>query len=239
MKNMCAMLRRLAGALALSLAAVQAQAIPLSDLLQGGSIEVGDKLFDGFTLLADPIDPLLGDPIDLGAIDVTGIGDGTLGNEYGLHFQTNLTIGSENPDSFDFLDLFFGYFATATAPGQLIAGVTMAAQASALGADAFATVVKEVVDLEAVSLLGAPMEVFSDTLEPDSLTASAGFAPRSSVFVGDNIALFFSAEQGPSEANLVSFEQRFVQISRDVPAPATVLLMLLGLCGLRLFRARA
>lgn len=240
MRALLAITRRLTGALALALAAAQAQAIPLSALLDGGFIEVGDKLFDGFTLLADPIDPEFGDPIDLSAIDVTGIGDGTAGNEYGLRFETNLSIGSGNPDQFDFLDLFFGYTATAVDPTQFIAGVTLAADASATGVDAFATVVKEVFDTNAVDLLGGtPLEVFSDTLFPDLLTASAGFAPRATVFVTDNIALFYSAEQGTSAASLASFEQRFVQVTRDAPAPATLLLVLLALCGLRMFRARA
>ncbi|MDZ7782820.1 MAG: hypothetical protein U5K56_07740 [Halioglobus sp.] len=74
-------------ALALALGAAQAQAVPLTDLLEGQSIEIGDKRFDSFTLLGDPINPELSDPIDLSAIDVTGIGDGTAGNAYGLNFQ--------------------------------------------------------------------------------------------------------------------------------------------------------
>jgi len=224
--------RRLCVVLVFALAAGQAQAVPLSDLLQGGSIQVGDKLFDMFALIPDPTDPEQGDALDLSAIDVTGIGDGTAGNEYGLNFDIGITIGSENPQDTDFLNLLFGYRASVTAPGNQLAGITMAGDLEAVGDNAFVSINKDVFDLQA-SFLGS-LFVGDDTLlPPEQLQDSAAISPLDAIFVVDTIDMFYDAAFGPSVAVLNSYEQRFIQ----VPVPATLALVLLGLFGL--MRARS
>ncbi|MDZ7782819.1 MAG: hypothetical protein U5K56_07735 [Halioglobus sp.] len=109
---------------------------------------------------------------------------------------------------------------------------------AATGSDAFVTVLKEAFDSQPMDLLGGPMEVFSDTLFADNLSESSNIAPNDTVVVGDNIALFFDTSDGPSMASLTSFEQRFSQITRDIPVPATLLLVLSGLFGLRVVAGR-
>jgi len=231
------MFRRVCATLALTLAATQANAVPLSDLLQGGRIQVGDKLFDMFTLISDVQQPIFGDPVDLSSIDVTGIGDGTPGNEYGLNFDYGIQLGSENPQQSDFFAMTFGYQVTVTQPGNQIVGITTAGDLSATGDDAFSYVFKDAFDLLAQDILPGDLQLIADTfIVGDQLSDSAAIAPHDAIFVVDAVQLGYSTFGGASVAALNSFEQRFIQVGREVPLPATLSLVLLGLLGLR--RAR-
>ena len=68
-------LRVMSALLLLVLAAAgTSRAVPLTDLLGGGNLTVGDKLFDGWRLIGQGLIDDTG-AVDLANIDVTGIDD--------------------------------------------------------------------------------------------------------------------------------------------------------------------
>ena len=72
-------------ALALALAASVAQAIPLSNLLNGGSITAGDKLFDNWSFIYQASST--GNLVNTDNIDVSPLNDGGLNPGPGLQFD--------------------------------------------------------------------------------------------------------------------------------------------------------
>ncbi|MDZ7781675.1 MAG: hypothetical protein U5K56_01555 [Halioglobus sp.] len=126
-----------------------------------------------------------GSPIDLSAIDVSGIGDGAVGNEFGLNFSfgpdAGFTIGSET--SADSMSLLFSYRVTATMPGSLINGISLA-DANAAGAAAFVEVLKFAADAAGSGTAAVLMEVFSDTSGTGQPVGIAQRYPGSEIFVG-------------------------------------------------------
>ncbi|MCK9607063.1 MAG: PEP-CTERM sorting domain-containing protein [Methylomonas sp.] len=211
------------------LATGSAQATLLSDLI-GQSLTVGDKTFDQWTIHDDTFSPAN----LISSIDVTGIGDGSAGNEYGLSFTLTspLTV-----TGIDFADLFFGFRVTASA--GLINGVGLGVTGSltasgtnngygaweyvgtseASAADQFA--LDHLVELNAE-------QVWANGAVNGSLVDSGFFGPRSEIFIGKNLYVFSDTD---TEASLSSFEQRFYQ-TNNVPEPSTLLLMSLGIIGL-------
>jgi hypothetical protein len=78
----------------LVLAAASSHAVLLTDLLvSGATIQVGDKIFGNFTWDGT------GGPGSAAGINVTGIGDGTSGNLYGIQFGGGLSqVGTGTSD---------------------------------------------------------------------------------------------------------------------------------------------
>ena len=225
----------LCGATAIALAAANVNAIPLSDLFGGGSIEVGDKLFGNFTELNNELCPEPGcvsGGINTANIMVDGVGDGTAGNEYGLRFSGVNGELTQTGDSF--LDLFFGYSVAVLGGDQVIVGSTMSGTTSTEGEDFLLIVEKDIYESDQTDDL-AFMEIYDDAFDGFMLTDSAGFSGQDAIWVEDNI--FVDGFGG--FAQLVDMTQRFIQ--RDVgqvPEPATLGLFVLGLLSLGLGQRR-
>lgn len=233
---------RLFGSLAILLATANGYAAAivsssLSDLLAGGSIVVGDKMFDDWALLGNDLCPAPGPgcvDVDTSMIMVTGIGDGTAGNEYGLQFTANGDALTQVGDSF--LDLFFGFSVESLDPAQVIVGSTMEADVAIGEASEWIIVEKEIFEFGTGDEL-AFMSIESDSLLMfEDLDASAAFAGQSKIWVEDNI--YVDGLDGT--AQLVSLTQRFIQqATGTAPTPGTLALFAIGLLGAGFARRRA
>ena len=101
------------GTVVLAIISGGAQATLLSDLLNGGSITAGDKVFDMW--FVDPVavsDPAL--EVDPANIDVTALNDGGLDPGPGLHFSiSNGAFDVTGDGIYAFIDYLIGFRVTA------------------------------------------------------------------------------------------------------------------------------
>jgi hypothetical protein len=131
-----------AGALVLAFATATAQAIPLGDLVAGGTITVGDKLFDNWEVFGNNTGAA---PINLFDIEVTGDPGDPLNP--GLIFTAN---NGALAVSLDFLTLNFGFQVTVLDPDKRIKDNTLALAGFSLQ-DPF-----DIVSIEETVCSGAP-----------------------------------------------------------------------------------
>lgn len=196
--------------------ASSARAELLSALLGGGSIQVGDKLFDQFGYLH------LGDMPDAGGVNVVGYTDDQ-GN-FGLKFQGAFLdyIGGSGSDA------LIEFRVTALDPNKLITGVTLAGNPNVIGGTGVMSITETFLPDSPASLSIYDIEPGATKLV-DSVDFLQGFR---SLHVQKDI-LAFAATGIPT---LSHFTQTFRQTA--VPEPSTVALSLVGLVGLVAWRAR-
>jgi hypothetical protein len=235
-------MRKLLLALALTMAAAGAQAVPLSTLLSGGSITAGDKLFDNW-LVGRYDTSIAGKTFDAGNIDVTALTDGGMDPGPGLSFtvsQGELSISGDDLSAY--IDLQFGFRASVLTPGLKIKDNSLRLTGSSLvytadGENDLGVDIKETIGTAVGAADLGDKEVVSrvlDELVTQTLLDSAAFAPQSEIWVTKYIRVW--ALDALDTATLISFDQRFSQIS--VPEPATLALLALGFAGLAATRRR-
>ena len=215
-----------------------AQAVPLSDLLNGREITVGDKLFADWDILG-----LEGQSIDYSLIEVTGTNDPKKG--LGLIFSDVTENGCQLcvDEEEDELYFSFGFSVTVTDPNWRITGNYL----SLIDFDieeygyidivervyAYDPLTNEIGDILCVNQYSCK-EVYAyyGEGEGESTEDVFTFAAQESIWVEKFIYLSSWGER----VQVVSFGQNFSQTS--VPEPATVLLFGLGLSGIYWFGRR-
>jgi len=209
----------------LALAAVSSHAVLLSDLLQpGATLQQGDKIFGDFTWVG---------PTGPAGFTITGIGDGTANNLYGIEIGGGLSqVGTGTSD------WQLGYSVT-IAPGYNYSISDIHQYANFNGSPGSYINITEYAlnapagTVVATSNLGEGVNyAYIDQTDPpgelnDTLVLST---PLQQVWIRKDISL---QTFGPNEYAVVSIiDQRFSQ----VPEPTTTGCFLLGLGALACFR---
>jgi len=225
-------------------AAVGAHAMPLTDLLNGGSITAGDKLFDQWQLVSyTTSEP--NRTFNAGNIDVQALNDGGLKPGPGLRFTASSNeLAVTGDGTYAFLDLMLGFHVSALNLALLIEDNSLWLNDWYLswladGSNDLGVYIRETVGtapgLDDLGVKNVERSLLDDVLSPDSkLFDSAVFPPQSQIWVTKNI-LVWSVDPTDTAA-LTGFDQRFSQTA--VPEPSTFLLLGAGLGGLALLRRK-
>jgi len=220
MKKLLALL----GALALALAGEPAVAVPLSDLLDGGTITVGDKIFFDWTLNSlVATDPTL--VPDLSRIEVLPLSDQPANP--GLRFEANaqLQVVDDN-----FLDLDFSFRVLTLRPGLLIHDNSLELSEFEFGGDGGVIAIVENVFNQSGGELARTFVQADNLFGIFELFDDATFPLQSALLVDKDI--FLAGDFFGDIVRLDALEQRFSQ----VPTPWTLVLLILGLAAATLHR---
>jgi hypothetical protein len=221
------------GALALVLvAAGAAQAISLTALLGGGSIQVNDKLFDDWQVIFEDTSDF--HAVNTDNIEVSGLVDGGLDPGPGLQFDIlNNEFDVTGDGLYAYTDFSFGFHVSVLDPLYKIKDNSLRLESASLLniTDDLGMYILEDITDAAGNLLGTKNVEFSQLVGvggTSDLTDTAEFDPQSEIWVTKNI-LVWATDPGET-ASLGRFSQRFSQV--PIPEPSTWWLMGLGLVGL-------
>jgi len=229
------------GVLAFVLAAAGVSyAVPLSDLLNGGSITAGDKLFDNWTYTYDTSDPSRS--FNAANIEVTALTGGGLNPGPGLSFfASNNELLVAGDGVYAFVDLMFGFRVSVLDPGYKIKdnSLTLTTADVAPSGDNGSYIMETIGTAPMASNLGTNNVEYS-WLDPSfngpgliaNISSYANFAPQSEVWVTNNILVW--ASDTTEMAGVGLFEQRFSQVPAGLPEPGMLALLALG--GVALLR---
>ncbi len=194
--------------------------VGLDTLLGGGSVQVGDKLFESFTY------NFTGDMPDAAGVNVIPIID-SMGN-YGIRFQGAFvdlasTVGGS--------DALVSFQVTATAPGFVISEAHLAGNPTLLGTSGSISVT-ETFDFDP----NLRIIIFDDESGGTQSTDSAIVPNLETIAVTKDILAIAVGQAGQSTVTMSFIDQTFAQI----PEPGTLLLLLgSGLPVLAIFRRRS
>jgi hypothetical protein len=232
-------MRNLLMCLVLSTMSLNIQATLLTDLLNGQSITAGDKLFDQWDVLFEDSS---GTSVNTDNIDVTALNDGGLDPGPGLRFDIlNDEFLVAGDDTYAFLDFMFGFRVTVLDPDLLVKDNSLSLTDGTLSnpSSIASMFIAENIYADGTlnDLLGDKNVEFSEVfgVQTVKIFDSAAFNPRNSIYVTKNI-LMEAWDVGES-ANLLSFEQRFSQVTR-VPEPASLWMLAAGLVMIGVRRKR-
>jgi len=207
-----------------------AQAVPLTDLLNGGSITIGDKLFDDWTAILESTSD--GHTVDTDNIDVTALADN--GSGYGLQFDIlNDEFFVQGDDLYAYTNFSFGFHVSVLDPAYQIndASLELLQYGTARRPDGTNDIGSYILEnigtaslLDDLGVIDAEHSVLDEVVFTDP-GGSVNFDPQSEIWVTKN--LFVWATDSTDNAHLDSFNQRFSQVR--VPEPSTWLLTGLGL----------
>ena len=202
----------------LLLSTTAAQAVPLADLFNGGSITAGDKLFDSWQLLFYDSSEV-GRTLNAGNIDVEPLTTG----DFGLSFRaSNSELRVEGDGDYAYLDLMFGFRVSVLDPAWRITDATLTqVDGLYLYANDGSVDVGMYIDEQIGSALeqddwGRLSAEFSqlNDVQFSVLNSVLNVSPLSEVWVTKNI-LVWAVDQD-DYANLNGFEQRFSQTQRSL-----------------------
>ncbi|MCK4850466.1 MAG: PEP-CTERM sorting domain-containing protein [Phycisphaerae bacterium] len=206
---------------------IQAGLTTLADLLPGGStpsITSGDKVFSSFRDYNSEVDVTTGtaSPVDPADVYVTPYQDGA--GDYGLKFTSDAFTATGG--TLGFLTEF-DYTVTAGA-GFLICGNTLTIAGTA--ADGGITVTENAYEAGTTDLLATKVALVTPFFEilTDSKTYTSNVQ---AVDVHKNISLYMA--DGSNATNTLT---EFTQTFRQIPEPATLVMLALG--GLALIRRK-
>lgn len=194
-------------------------AVPLTDLLSGGTLTAGDKDFSAFTYMGG------GDNPTASAVNVIPIMDSD--NNFGIRFEASFVDLSTSSGPSDFL---FTYLVTPTGLNQQISDAHLEAIPGSVAGTGFATVSESFVPrLTDVLLNIFDLEPGQSQLSDDEVFATPLGANESIPVQVDGV-LFAGSD--PSQVSWAQIDQTFSQ----VPEPGSVFLLGLMISGLAVWR---
>lgn len=208
----------------------------LFDTQNPGTIQVDDKLFDGWQEILSTVDQQQSDPWR-----VTGIEDS---GKVGLRFF-NITLAAEEsePGEEDEEDFDFRYRVSVTDPTKVIISnmlnLTGASVQALDSADEARARVRELLSTtNAFDDDIGQKTVERDTEDPDILMDTLGIAGLTEVFVETQLSVNAQVGEEGASASISSFETTYGQRMITVPEPGTAAALGVGLAGLAGLRRR-